>query len=95
MALHFPGADDLATRTAEAFADPRPGDVFEDMLSSWAIVTAREGDRIVWVKRWGDGERKECAGTLQAFRDAYHYRGNPGYSVKLYRRGVIAANGGS
>lgn len=82
----FPNADKLEADTEAAFADPQPGDAFDEFASRWVVVVGRAGDRVAWLNVWGGG-REGYVGTVDEFKSMYAYESVPGYSVKLWRRG--------
>lgn len=89
MALKFP-VEEYKQATADAFADPQPGDIFEEFLSFWVQVLHRDGDTV----QWREGDRhaiesqtgKRFGGTVAEFGAKFAYGTIPGYSVKLCRR---------
>jgi hypothetical protein len=83
--------DDLTQATADAFADPQPGDLFEEFYSVWVQVLARDGDQVTWRHGWGGptfDDHPTYTGTVAEFGATFAYETIPGYSVKLYRRGT-------
>ena len=90
--LDFPGETERTRATAEAFADPQPGDVFEEFYSFWVMVRGRDRDWVTWLEVTSpeiplqDGKR--FVGTVAEFGDKFSYKSIPGYSVKLNRRGA-------
>lgn len=79
--------------TAQAFADPRPGDRFHEMFSFWMYVVAVEPDGRVAVLTAsppcslpGDG-KIEIYPTHDAYRAYWAYESIPGYSISLGDRG--------
>ena len=90
--LDFPGETERTRATAEAFADPQPGDEFTEFYSFWVVVVERDGDHVTWLVAKPpatlpqDGAR--FVGTVAEFGDTFAYKGIPGYFVKLNRRGM-------
>lgn len=82
--------DDLDRATADAFADPRPGDLFEEFQSVWVQVVARDGDRVTWRHGWGGKDFDQhdlTTASVAEFGSTFASGTIPGYSVTLYRRG--------
>lgn len=92
MKLNFLGTESLMERTAAAFADPQPGDVFDEFLGFWVIVINRSGDQVMWMESAApatlpeDGVR--FTGTVAQFSARFAYSRIPGHTVKLSRRGM-------
>jgi hypothetical protein len=83
----------MATETEEAFADPQPGDLFQEMYSFWMLVTKVTPGGPVQVReaapptRLSEGEgRTRTFPDADAFRRAYAYDAIPGYWIRLYER---------
>lgn len=76
----------LRDRTTEAFADPRPGDEFNEMLSYWAGVTAVTGDVVTyWRGNKAKIERGAC--SKAEWNEMFAYKSIPGHSMVLSTRG--------
>ncbi len=92
MDLNVPGSAARKAATADAFADPQPGDEFEEFYAFWVVVIGRSGDQVTWLECTPpatlpqDGRR--FRGTVAEFGAKFAYASIPGYSVKLNRRGI-------
>lgn len=78
----------MKLRTERWFADPRPGDLFQEFLSFWVCVDevpedgrviARTTVRFTEDNGW-EWEQKVYP-SHEAFREAFYYPAMPGYSV--------------
>ena len=78
--------------TADAFDDPRPGDVFQEMYSCWLrvldVLTSERTNTKVVIWQWNG--RGQGQGTIEEFQSQANYgaRYEHGvYSVRLHTRG--------
>jgi hypothetical protein len=76
--------------TAEAFADPRPGDVFHEMYTFGTQVRAVDGDDVYW-REFNTAEIRRGVCTREEWARKYLYGGTSSvqdrYWVRLSTRG--------
>jgi hypothetical protein len=85
-----------ALATAEAAADPKPGDFWHEMMIAICLVVARHGDHVCvcWDKEdcQDDSERfvftHPIWSTVAEFRDRLSYDSIPGYWAEIAVRGA-------
>ena len=85
--------DQIKVRTAAAFADPRPGDIFHEMYSCWLrvldVLYSRATKETVVIWQWNRSKTQQ--GTADEFRDhaSYGRDQSKGYTVLLHTRGAV------
>lgn len=81
-------ATDRWRETAEAFADPRVGDVFQEFYTYWVEVVELTEDGQVVVETTAS-ETPVRFSTRDAYRNHFEYTTRPGeYFVLLHERGA-------
>lgn len=85
------GAVPLKDGTEEAFSDPQPGDVFQEMYSFWVVVVYVDSDHVVVMEGIPpctmpqDGHLRGFE-THDDYRKHYSYKSIDGYVVRLSKR---------
>jgi hypothetical protein len=88
--IEFPGQKQAEIETLNAFLDPRPGDVFQEMYSFGTQVLKVDGDSVHW-REFNTAEIRRGVSTRAEWAKKYQYGGTSRVAdkfwVRLSRRG--------